>query len=130
MDWENEERGSVLMTTLLFFLLVFMMVGGWMSSWLAHEQTLQMQQEHVQSVYLLDSGILWARMMLENDAQWPGGSMETPGGRILATVSREVGGMRELYVRGETDGGTATVKVWLDADGRMVLRQEVGDVLQ
>lgn len=122
------ERGSVLMMTLAFFTLAFLMVGGLLTSSLVHERTLALHQEHVQSVYLLDSGVTWARAALAANPQWPGGSLDVPAGRIEARVTRNAEGRRELYVTGMTARGTRTVKVWLDEDGRPVLWQEVGNV--
>lgn len=123
------QRGSVLMATLVFFVLAFIMVSGWVSSWLVHERTLNLQQEHMQNIYLLDSGVMWARDMLSKDPHWRGDGIETPAGKIEAVLSREGPGLRELYVRAETANGTATVRLWLDQEGRPVMWREVADVL-
>lgn len=130
MAYRRGERGSVLMVTLAFFTLVFLMAGGWLSSWLVHERTLTLQQEHMQSVYLLDSGVLWAVAQLAADSEWPGGDMETPAGRIQVQVTRAEEGHRELAVYGQTPGSSAAAQVWLDSDGQLLWWHEVGQVVE
>ena len=128
MRFRHRERGGVLMITVIFFTLAFLLVGSWLASSLVHERTLTIQKEHVQSVYLLDSGVTWAVYMLENDPQWSGGRFDTPAGRIKVDVTREVEGRRELYVSGRAADATAAAKVWLEEDGRLIYWHEIGNV--
>lgn len=113
------------MVTLVFFTLIFLMVGGWMTSWLGHERTLALHQEHIQCVYLLDSGVAWAARRLAEDPLWPGGHLTVPAGRIEVKVTTRTVERQELYVTAWTTQSSAAVQVWLDNDGQLRLWHEV-----
>jgi hypothetical protein len=125
MDKGRTQRGAVLMITLVFFTLAFLLIGGLLTSALVHERTLALHRGHVQCVYLVDSGLAWARLHLAQDPDWPGGVMEVPLGAIEVEISVQASGRRELFIRGRTESAKSQVRVWLDEEGRVLLWQEV-----